>query len=50
MAHEDGTALRYAGEIMREDRNFVLEALSWGSQRDAVVRAPWETLGFSVLL
>ena len=24
---EDGTALRYAGEFMRQDRRFVLEAL-----------------------
>ena len=27
---EDGTALRYAGEFMRQDRHFVLEALSGG--------------------
>lgn len=27
---KDGTALRYAGEFMRQDRRFVLEALRQG--------------------
>ena len=27
-SEQDGTALRYAGEFMRQDRQFVLEALS----------------------
>ena len=27
-SEQDGTALRYAGEFMRQERQFVLEALS----------------------
>lgn len=41
---QDGTALRYAGEFMRQDRRFVLEALRQEAQGHEIGGLPWPLL------